>query len=54
MGNLTPHATGPRLICRGCGYISRKDYCSPGAVFGVICVAVHPLIGYPCMMGFNT
>jgi len=50
MGILTPYATGPSPIYYGCGYISRKEYWTLGAVFGVIFIAVFLGVTYPYLM----
>jgi len=45
---------GVRQVYHGCGYISGKEYWSLGAVLGVIVIAVYRLIGYPCLMWFES
>jgi L-tartrate/succinate antiporter len=53
MGILTPYATGPSPIYYGCGYISRKEFWTLGAVFGVIFIVVFLGVTYPYLMAMK-
>jgi L-tartrate/succinate antiporter len=47
MGVLTPYATGSAPVYYGSGYISRKEFWSLGAIFGIIYLAVLLGLGIP-------
>ena len=53
MGIITPYATGPSPVYFGSGYVSRKDFWTLGAVFGVIFLVALLVIGAPWLSVVN-
>jgi len=49
MGVITPYATGPAPVYYGCGFITRKEFWTLGAIFGAIYLVALLALGLPAL-----